>query len=142
MNDNHKELISIGFTVGIVVFTLFILHKFLPSIIWAAIIVIATYPLYKRWHKFFGEKRNFSAAIFTILIALLLLVPLSWLLTLLITESQLLINFLQQINREGGSAPDFFSNVPLIGNELIQYWDEHVGQPGILKICFLMFISP
>ena len=45
--------------------------------IWAAIIVIATYPLYKRWRNLFGEKHNTSALLFTVLMGLLFLLPLS-----------------------------------------------------------------
>lgn len=57
MNESHKELISMGLTIGIVGFSLFIIHRFIPSLVWASIIVIATYPLYKKWRHFFGKKR-------------------------------------------------------------------------------------
>jgi predicted PurR-regulated permease PerM len=133
MNENHKELISMGLTVGIIALTLFIIHKFIPSMIWAAIIVIATYPMYKQWHLFFGKKHNLSALLFTFLMAMLFLLPLSWLVGILIKESQLFINFLQQINKEGGSAPDFFKNLPMVGADLVKYWDDNIGKPGNIK---------
>jgi len=133
MNENHKELISMSLTVGIIILTLFITHKFIPSMIWAAIIVIATYPLYKKWGKLFGDWHNLSALLFTTLMGLLFLLPLSWLVGILITESQLFINFLQQVNREGGAAPDFFKNFPFIGNELVTYWDANIGKPGNVR---------
>lgn len=130
MNENHKELISMGLTVGIVALTIFIIHKFIPSLIWAAIIVIATYPLYERWRRLFGEKHNTSALLFTTLMGLLFLIPLSWLIGILITESQLFINFIQQLNKEGGAAPDFLKNIPFVGNDLVAYWDANIGKPG------------
>lgn len=133
MNENHKELISMALTVGIIILSLFIVHKFIPSIIWAGIIVIATYPLYLRWHHFFGHRDNLAASLFTVLIGLLFLLPLSWLIGVLIKESQLFINFLQQLNKEGGSAPDLLKNFPFVGNELVQYWDENISQPGNVK---------
>lgn len=133
MNENHKELISMGLTVGIICLTLFIIHKFIPSMIWAGIIVIATYPLYKKWRHFFGARDTVSALLFTILLTLLFLLPLSWLVGILIKESQLFINFLQQINKEGGAAPDFFKNFPIIGNELVTYWDDNIGKPGNVR---------
>ncbi|MDI1352915.1 MAG: AI-2E family transporter [bacterium] len=133
MNKNHREFISIGFTVGIVLLTLFIIHNFIPSMIWAAIIVIATYPLYKKWDLFFGEHHNLSALLFTVLMGLLFLLPLSWLIGILIKESQLFVNFLQQLNKDGGAAPDFFKNVPMVGSDLISYWDANVGKPGNVK---------
>lgn len=133
MNENHKELLSMGLTVGIVILTLFIIHKFIPSMIWAAIIAIATYPLYTKWQKFFGRKQNTAAFLFTVLMSLLFLLPLSWLVGILIKESQLFINFLQQINKDGGAAPDFLKNFPWFGNDLIKYWDENIGKPGNIK---------
>jgi predicted PurR-regulated permease PerM len=133
MNENHKELISIGLTIGIVLLTVFIIHRFIPSLVWAAIIAIATYPLYVRWRNFFGKKDNLSSLLFTTLMGLLFLLPLSWLVGILIKESQLFINFLQQINKDGGAAPEFFNNVPFVGNDLVQYWDDHIGKPGNIK---------
>ncbi|ADG24066.1 transmembrane permease [Legionella pneumophila 2300/99 Alcoy] len=64
---------------------------------------------------------------------LLFLIPLSWLIGILIKESQLFINFLQHINKEGGAAPEFFKNIPLVGDDLIQYWDVNIGKPGSIK---------
>ncbi len=133
MNENHKELISTTLTIGIIALTLFIIHKFIPSMIWAAIIVIATYPLYKKWRIFFGERDNLSALLFTILIGLLFLVPLSWLVGILIKELQLFINFLQEVNEKGGAAPEFFKSLPVFGTDLVKYWDENIGKPGNIK---------
>lgn len=133
MNDNHKELLSIGLTVGIVGLALFIIHRFIPSIIWAAIISIAVYPLYQRWRRWFAGYENWSALLFTTLVGLLLLLPLSWLASLLIKEFQLLLNYLHAVNRDGGRAPEMLARLPLIGNELITYWDTNVGKPGSLR---------
>ena len=133
MNENHKELISITLTVGIVALALFIIHRFIPSIIWAGVIAIATYPLYRHWRRFFGAKHNLSALLFTLILVCLLIIPFSWLLSVLIQESQLFINYLQLINREGGQAPEFIRQIPFVGNEISLYWDKNIGQPGSLK---------
>ncbi|KTD70413.1 MULTISPECIES: AI-2E family transporter [Legionella] len=133
MNENHKELISMGLTIGIVALSLFIIHRFIPSLIWASIIVIATYPLYKKWRRFFGNKENLSSLLFTTLIGLLFILPLSWILSLLIKESQIFVNFLQSLNQQGGAAPGFLKEFPLVGNDLVTYWDNHLGKPGMIK---------
>lgn len=133
MNKSHRELISMGLTVGIVALALFIIHRFIPSLIWAAIIVVSTYPLYRRWRVLFGTKQNLAAITFTSMLALLLIIPVSWLVSVLINESQLLINYLQSINRDGGQAPSIIKDFPIIGHELVTYWDANIGQPGNLK---------
>ena len=133
MNDSHKELISMSLTVAIVALSLFIIHRFIPSLIWAAIIVIATYPLYRRWRRLFGKQQNLSALIFTSILALLLILPVSWLVSVLVNELQLFFNYLQEINRDGGQAPAFLRDAPIFNNELVAYWDSNIGQPGNVK---------
>lgn len=133
MNQNHKDLLSISLTVGILALTLFIIERFIPSLVWASIIVISTYPLYLRWRRLFGTYHNLSAFLFTMILVLLFLVPLSGLISVLVKEFQLFINYLQLINREGGQAPVFIEQLPWIGNDLVKYWDTNIGQPGNVK---------
>jgi len=133
MNANHKELISMGLTIAIVAMALFIIHRFIPSLVWASIIVVATYPTYRRWRRLFGTWHNTSAFLFTMILALLLLLPLSWLISILVKESQLFITYVQHINQTGGEAPTFVQELPIIGNDLVSYWDQHIGQPGNVK---------
>ena len=133
INENHRELISMGLTISVVALTVFIIHRFIPSLVWASIIVIATYPLYRRWRRFFGSKQNLSAFLFTSIVVLILILPLSWLVSVLVKELQLFINYLQLINRNGGQAPLFIQKLPIVGQELVTYWDSNIGQPGSIK---------
>ncbi len=133
MNQNHKELLSMGLSVFIVIFSLYIIHRFIPSLVWASIIVITTYPLYFRWKKLLKSHDNLASFLFTLFLALLLLLPLSWLLSVLVKEFQLFLSYVKQINRLGGEAPTFFQELPMIGDNMVAYWDEHIGQPGNVK---------
>ncbi len=133
MNKNHKEMISIALTVGIVGLAIFIIHRFIPSLIWAGIIAIATYPLYRHWRRLFGSSHNLSALLFTLILIFLLIMPLSWLVSVLVKELQVFINYLQLINRNGGQVPDFIRQLPFVGNELVAYWDTNMGHPGSVK---------
>jgi predicted PurR-regulated permease PerM len=63
----------------------------------------------------------------------LFLLPLSWLIGILIKETQLFIGFLQQVNQDGGSAPEVLKNLPFIGNDVVTYWDANIGKPGNIK---------
>jgi len=133
MNQNHKELLSMSMSLCIVAFSLFIIHRFIPSLIWASMVVITTYPLFRRWKNFLKNWDNTAAFLFTLFLALLLLLPLSWLLTVLVKEVQLFLNYLKEINQQGGEAPTFFQELPMIGNSMVSYWDSHIGQPGNVK---------
>lgn len=134
MNDNHREMISIALTISIAGLAIFIIHRFIPSLIWAGIIVISTYPLYRKWRVWFGNKHTISAFLFTLILVFLLVIPLSFLVTVLIQELQLFINYVQILNREGGQAPEFIHQIPVLGNEIAKYWDKNLGQPGSIKL--------
>ena len=133
MNESHKELISMSLTVTIVALALFIIHRFVPSLVWAAIIAVATYPMFRGWGQLFGKYRTISALLFTMILALLLILPVSWLVRLLVKELQYFINYLQIVNSDGGQAPDIFRHVPVIGNEMVTYWNNNIGNPGNVK---------
>ncbi|MDP1614181.1 MAG: AI-2E family transporter [Methylococcales bacterium] len=132
MNTTSKVSMSTALTVSIALSALYIVHSFIPSMVWAGIISIATYPLYRRWKACFGRYENLAAFIFTFLLGLVFILPLSWLITLLVQETQIFVNYLQTIHREGGEAPAFLSSIPLVGQTIVAYWNEYAGQPGHL----------
>ena len=133
MNENHKELISITLTVAVVLMTLFIIHRFIPSLVWAGVITIATYPLYQRWERLFGKQKNISAFLFTMLLTLLFIAPLSWLVSVVVKDVQILVNYLQALNRNGGEMPPFLQDIPFFGKEIVAYWDKNLSEPGHIK---------
>jgi predicted PurR-regulated permease PerM len=70
------------------------------------------------------------------MVSLLFLLPFSWLIGILIKESQFFVNFLQELNKNGGAAPVFFGRLPWVGSELVTFWDTNLAQPGNLKSLF------
>lgn len=130
MNQSHKETITMCLSIVIVLCSLYIIHRFIPSLAWAAIIVVTTYPIYERWRKLLGHWDNLASFLFTTFLALMLIIPLSWLLSVLVKEFQLFLTYMKEINRLGGEAPTFLQELPMIGDQIIDYWDQHIGQPG------------
>lgn len=133
MNENHKDLFGIALTLSIVLISIYIVHRFIPSMLWAAVIVVATYPLYQRWMRIFGKHLNVGAFSFTAVLACLFLLPLSWLVSVLVQEMQYFINYLQVLNKEGGQTPAFFYQIPWISDELVSFWKENFAEPGSMR---------
>lgn len=133
MTKQHRELMSIGLTLFIVYMTLMIVHRFIPSMIWAVIIVISTYPVYRRLCSMFGQRRGLIAFFLTAFIGLFLLLPLSWLITLLVKETQIFFTYIQHLNQHGGEAPEVLIKIPVFGTHLANYWNAHIGKPGLIR---------
>jgi predicted PurR-regulated permease PerM len=136
MNNNHKELLSILLTIVIVSLALFIVHRFIGCMVWAAVLGITTYPLYRWWSKIFGKYEQVSAFVFTTMMFLLLMVPISWVISILVREVQVFVNYLQNLNHYGQEAPQWMINLPWIGSEIQKYWIAEIGEPGAVKTLF------
>ncbi len=133
MTSPYKPLLSALLTLSVIIFALFITYRFIPSLIWAGIITITTYPLYQRWQVFFGRHHNCSALLFTGILTVLILAPVSWMISILVRELQVLVNYLQWTNQYGSEAPVFLQQIPGFGKEVTAYWSEYLGHPGAIK---------
>jgi predicted PurR-regulated permease PerM len=136
MNNSHKELLSILLTTVIVILALFIVHRFLGCMAWATVLGITTYPLYRLWSKLFGRYTQVSSFLFTSIIFLLLMVPISWVISILVRETHQFVTYLQDLNHYGHAAPDWMVNLPWIGPEIQKYWVAEIGEPGAIKSLF------
>jgi predicted PurR-regulated permease PerM len=133
MNENHRELLSMGLTIAVVLMTIFVIQRFIPSLIWASVIAIASFPIYRWFKKFCIKSDNIAAFLFTFSVALILILPLSCLVSLLIKESQIFVTYLQEINRNGGPLPVFLRDIPMLGPELERYWNANIAVPGSVR---------
>lgn len=133
MDKHHRDLISIFLTISLVCISVFVIHRFIPSLLWAGIITMATFPLYRRWERFCHGYKNISSITFTVLVSILIGLPLSWLISVLVIETQVFINFIVHVHKHGETAPEVFVSLPFVGKELSSYWQQHFGQPGGIK---------
>ena len=136
MNANHKELLSGLLTTLIVILALYIVRRFWGSMAWAGVIGVTTYPLYRLWLKMFGKYTQLSAFLFTSIMFLLLMVPISWVFSVIVRETHQFVNYLHDLNSYGHAAPEWLTNLPWIGSELQNYWVNKIGDPGSIKNFF------
>ena len=61
MNENHRDMISISFTVGVVVLAGVIAFHFLLPLVWAGIIASATWPIFEKLNRWFGDRATLVA---------------------------------------------------------------------------------
>src|SRR5215470_13719058 len=72
-----------------------ILRPFLPSVIWAVMIVVATWPLLLRLQTWLWRRRSLAVTAMTILLLLLVLLPVSLAIAALLENADWLIAKLQ-----------------------------------------------
>jgi predicted PurR-regulated permease PerM len=133
MNEDHRYLISIFLTVCVIGLSIYVVHRFIPSLLWGAIITMVSFPLYERWHRMCSGYTTFAALTFTILVAILICLPLSWLISVFVQEIQIFINFIVHVHQDGETAPEALTTLPWVGKEIGAYWQQHFSLPGGIK---------
>jgi predicted PurR-regulated permease PerM len=135
MNENHKDLISIIFTVIIVLLTIFVARRFFLPVAWAAVIAIVSWPVYARIERWLGKRRALASAVLTTLISCVVALPLLWIVLIIIKETHLLINFLIAANAHGERSPLWLQRLPGVGTYLSNIWNDTLGLPqGISEL--------
>ncbi len=132
MNENHRDLISIGFTVAVVVMAAVVAMHFLLPLMWAGIIAMATWPVFQRLERWFGYRQVFVAVLLTMVFTLLVMIPLVWLTIKGVQEAKVLANFLLQSNETGIALPEWVKSLPWGGDYMQAWWDEKLAHPGAM----------
>ena len=128
MVKNQKRIEQIaGLSVIIAIFIGcgLVLKPFILSILWAAILCFATWPLYEILLKWLKGRRNLAAALMTFMLILVLFIPL-FMVGMTFTDSvQSLIEFVNSHDKESlRTPPEWIDKVPWIGTKISGYWVE------------------
>jgi predicted PurR-regulated permease PerM len=70
-----EQVAGLTLVVGIVIGCWLVLRPFISSILWAAILCSATWPLYELLLRWFRGRRTFAAGVMTLLLSLAILIP-------------------------------------------------------------------
>lgn len=128
---NERQNWLSGFLTLLIVFLAgFVVHRFVVCLLWAGVISAATMPLYQKWQAYFKHSETVAALLFTSIVSIGLILPLSWLITDLVQEIHLFINTLTKINHSGAPVPSALSSLPGVGDEISRYWQNNFAKPG------------
>ncbi|MCQ8895965.1 AI-2E family transporter [Limnobacter humi] len=132
-----KTLISILFTVLIILGATVVLSPFLLAILWAGIIATAFWPLHCRIRSKLPGRPNLSAFTTTLVVALLLVGPMIGLFAFMVTDILELLTFLRTADQKGIPTPKWLVQVPVFGDLLAVTWKKYLSIPrqisGLLR---------
>ncbi|WP_291711163.1 hypothetical protein [Bradyrhizobium sp.] len=88
--------------------------SFLPALIWATILAVTLWPLYLIFAKrFLGGPSGAAAFAFTVLVALILITPISLAVYEVAQQSDLLGDWLKRAREDGIDVPDWVARLPI-----------------------------
>lgn len=118
-----RNTVVIFMVSAMAVSCLWILRPFLPALVWAATIVIATWPLMSRIQAQFGGRRRVAVAIMIGLLLLVFIIPFALAVGTIVENAPKIAAFGKQVAAFGIPAPpQWLGSLPLVGQNLQENW--------------------
>ena len=117
--------------LALVALGLYILGSFLRALVWAAVLVLATWPLYRRAERHMPRDRHnvLLPALFTLVAALVVLGPLAALVVQLGHEARGMAAWVEDARAHGIPAPDALQHLPVGASAAETWWKENLSDP-------------
>jgi predicted PurR-regulated permease PerM len=124
-----QRLHNAFFTLAIVALAAWIARPFFVSLLWAAILAIASWPLHRRIRAHTGNRRAAAALLSTMLVTAVFLLPALWALGEAAQQAPALAHLLTDASERGIAAPPVLVRIPLAGPYLHNWWVATLAQP-------------
>ncbi|HKW55057.1 MAG TPA: AI-2E family transporter [Stellaceae bacterium] len=124
----------LALTAALVLLAAWILRHFLPALAWAAVLAIATWPLYARFLVLLAGpwQRVWAPLVFTVLVGVVFVLPLTLFAIEAGREALVLARWARTIEQGGLAVPDWVQHVPY-GANLAQWWHANLTDPAAAK---------
>jgi predicted PurR-regulated permease PerM len=129
MTETQRSVLSACFSLAIILFALFVTQRFVLPLLWAAILCIATWPLYRRALRMLGNREILAAALVTVLAALVFITPLVLGVASAAHQAPALAQLVASANTDGLAAPAWLLRIPMAGDAIHNWWQATLGQP-------------
>jgi predicted PurR-regulated permease PerM len=115
-------VIAIG---GLMAATFWILQPFLGAIIWAIMIVVATWPVMLRVQRAAGGRRWAAVTLMSFLLLLVLIVPMTAAIATVVEYADDIVAWVKNLRElELPPAPSWLAGLPLVGERLARAWND------------------
>jgi len=122
--DLTRTTFSVLFIGGLIIATLWILGPFLPSLIWAAMIVVATWPMMLIIQRRLWNKRGLAVLVMSVLVLLLFVLPLVLAVSTIFGNLDDIKTWLaSMVAFHLPPAPSWVAELPLIGEAAAKAWN-------------------
>lgn len=135
MNPQQRDLTQITLGVlaigGLIAASFLILRPFLPAVIWATMVVVATWPAMLGIQARLGGRRSLAVTAMTLILLLLLVVPLSLAIATIADNADRIAAGAKWLAEfKVPPPPAWVVGLPVVGPKLQQFWQE-VAAAGV-----------
>jgi predicted PurR-regulated permease PerM len=133
-SDITRVVLAVLFIVALIGSSVWILRPFIGAIVWAATIVVATWPLMIALQARLWHKRALAVAVMTLLLLCVLVVPLTYAVGTIVSHVDDLVAWAGSLSSfKIPAPPNWLANLPLIGGKAVESW-QNVAAVGIQEV--------
>src|SRR4029079_16680045 len=120
MTSPHQDLgrttLTVLFIGGLLIASFWVVQPFLPAILWATTLVLATWPLMLWMQRHTGNRRSVAVLLMTLIILLVLLIPLWLAISTVVTNIDVISHLVTSaLSLRVPPPPDWVAQIPLLG---------------------------
>ncbi len=128
------------FSMAILAAVAWLMHGFIPALLWAVVIAIATWPLRVRLAASIPGSTK-VAAVMTAAVAILLFFPIIYALFRAASDMGALTRWMLGVQQTGITAPLWLHTLPVFGEQAARWWAENLTDPASLSVFLGRFDS-
>jgi predicted PurR-regulated permease PerM len=121
--DITRIVLHVLSVLGLTVTSLWLLSPFIPSVIWATMIVVATWPAMRAVEARLWERRALAVAVMTLALLVVVVVPLAIAVVAIATQVENIVEGARSLVLVVTSGPpEWIRDLPLVGQRLTDEW--------------------
>ena len=111
-----------------------LMHGFIPALLWATVIAVATWPLRVKIAQRTKLGDIGVATIMTLSAAILLFFPIIYALLLAASDLGALTSWIIEVQKIGIAVPDWLHMIPKVSDQAIKWWEANLTNPASLTV--------
>lgn len=146
MQDSRRDLtqtvLAIMFLVLLIGASLWVLRPFLPALIWATMVVIATWPILMGLQHRLGGRRWLAVTTLMVLMLVLLIVPLALAIGMLVGNADQIEGWIVGLkDMSVPPPPNWVAGIPLVGERVAAFWSDMAGSNDKLVATIVPYLK-
>lgn len=127
--DLPRTVLAVLFLGALIGISLWILQPFVAAIIWAAMIVVSTWPLMLAIQRRLWGKRWLAVTVMTLALLLVFVAPFSAAIGTLVANAEEIASWAKGLSAlELPAPPAWLANVPLVGERMAALWAQYAAK--------------
>ena len=133
--DLVRTTLGVLFLGGLILASFWILRPFIGAVIWATMLVVATWPVMKWFEERLWHRRSLAVLVMSVLLLLLFFVPLTLAIGTIVSHSDEIVERGKSIASSPlPHPPQWVAQLPFVGEKITRSWEDAIaaGASGLL----------